>query len=96
MGDDMMRVSAAALSERFGDYCELAQQAPLAIISDKKIVGYFISSAEYEEYQRIKYMLPRAYAIHELGEGTVHALATSHMSERHEHLNDLLDITSRD
>jgi hypothetical protein len=35
--------------------------------------------------------MPQAFAVHELSEETIQAIASSKMDTRHDHLNDLLD-----
>lgn len=87
----MKTVPASEFSKNFGRYRELAQREPIAVTSHERVTGYFVSSAEYEEYVRMKSLMPKAYAIEELSEETIRAIAASKMDARHNHLNSLLD-----
>ncbi|CAM9666646.1 unnamed protein product [Phaeothamnion confervicola] len=87
----MKTVPASEFSKNFGRYREIAQREPIAVTSHERVTGYFVSSAEYEEYVRLKSMLPKAYAVEELSQETIQAIAASKMDARHNHLNSLLD-----
>ncbi len=87
----MKTVPASEFSRNFGRYRELAQREPIAVTSHERVTGYFVSSAEYEEYLRMKSLMPKAYAVEELSEETIRAIAASKMDARHNHLNSLLD-----
>jgi len=87
----MKIVPASEFSKNFGRYREMAQREPIAVTSHERVTGYFVSSAEYEEYVRLKSMLPKAYAVEELSQETIQAIAASKMDARHNHLNSLLD-----
>ncbi len=87
----MKTVPASEFSKNFGRYREMAQREPIAVTSHERVTGYFVSSAEYEEYVRLKSMLPKAYAVEELSQETIQAIAASKMDARHNHLNSLLD-----
>jgi len=64
----MKIVPASEFSKNFGRYREMAQGEPIAVTSHERVTGYFISSAEYEEYVRLKSMLPKAYAVEEISQ----------------------------
>ena len=87
----MITVPATEFSKNFGRYRELVQREPVAVTSHERVTGYFVSSSEYEEYVRVKSMMPMAYAVEELSEETIQAIAASKMDMRHNHLNSLLD-----
>lgn len=87
----MITVPATEFSKNFGRYRDMAQRETVAVTSHERITGYFVSSNDYEEFMRIKSMLPKTYATHELSEETIRAIATSKMDARHNHLNSLLD-----
>ena len=87
----MKTVPASEFSKNFGRYREMAQRETIAVTSHERVTGYFVSSAEYEEYVRLKSMLPKAYAVEELSQETIQAIAASKMDARHNHLNSLLD-----
>lgn len=87
----MVTVPATEFAKNFGRYRELVQREPIAVTSHARVTGYFVSCAEYEEYVRVKSMMPKAYAVEELFEETIQAIAASKMDTRHGHLNSLLD-----
>ena len=87
----MIKVAATEFSKNFGKYREAVQRESVAVTSHERVTGYFVSAVEYEEYQRLKSREAKAYAIEELSEETLKAIAASHMDARHEHLNALLD-----
>ena len=69
----MITVTTTEFAKNFGNYREVAQREPVAVTSHERVTGYFLSSHAYEEYMRLKNMLPKAYAIEELPEATVQA-----------------------
>ena len=87
----MITVPASEFSKNFGRYREAAQREPVAVTSHDRVTGYFVSGADYEDYLRLKAQMPQAFAVHELSEETIQAIAASKMDSRHDHLNDLLD-----
>ena len=87
----MITVAATEFSKNFGRYRELAQREAVAVTSYERVTGYFVSRSEYEELQRLRSMMPKAYAVEELSEATVQAIATSRMDALHNHLDALLD-----
>lgn len=87
----MITVAATEFSKNFGRYRELAQRETVAVTSYERITGYFISSTDYEELQRLRARMPKAVAVEELSQATVQAIAGGRMDERHAHLDALLD-----
>ncbi len=87
----MITVAATEFSKNFGRYRELVQREPVAVTSHERVTGYFVSNTEYEDYVRVKSLMPKAYAIEELSEETIQAIAASKMDAKHNHLNNLLD-----
>lgn len=87
----MLMIPSSEFSKNFGRYREIAQREPVAVTSHERITGYFVSRSEYEEYLRLKARMPKAYAVEELSEETIQAIAASKMDARHDHLNSLLD-----
>jgi len=87
----MVTVTATEFAKNFGRYREAVHREPVAVTSHERIAGYFLSSEDYETYQRLKAMLPRAYAVHEVSIETLRALQEARMDDRHDHLNALLD-----
>lgn len=87
----MITVPATEFSKNFGRYREIVQREPVAVTSHERVTGYFVSSNDYEEFVRIKAMMPKAYAASELSEETIKAIAASKIGVRHKHLNSLTD-----
>lgn len=87
----MITIPATEFSKNFGQYREAAQREPIAVTSHERVTGYFLSAADYEEYVRLRAMMPKAYAVSELSEATIQAIAAAKMDKRHDHLNKLLD-----
>ncbi len=87
----MITVPSSEFSKNFGRYREAAQREPVAVTSHDRVTGYFVSSADYEAYLQMKARIPKTYAVHELSEETIQAIALSKMDATHDHLNSLLD-----
>lgn len=87
----MVTVSATEFAKHFGRYREEAQREPIAITSHGRTSGYFLSSHEFEEYQRLKAMARRAYHISELPDEIADAIERADMDSAHDHLNKLMD-----
>lgn len=88
---EMQTATASNFSKNFGQYREIVQREPIAVTSHDRVTGYFISAQEYEELNRIKSLMPKAYAVEELTDELLMALANSQMDEQHNHLNALLE-----
>ena len=86
----MTLVAATEFARNFGRYREEAQRAPVAVVAHNRVTGYFVSARDYDEYQRLKAMVPTALAIEELDTATLKALAASRMNSRHDHLDALM------
>ncbi len=84
-------VPATEFSKNFGHYREIAQREPVAVTSHERVTGYFVSASAYEEYSHLKALTTKSYALNELSEETIRAIASSSMSVEHNHLNSLLD-----
>ena len=87
----MITVAATEFSKHFGLYRETVQREVIAVTSHDRVTGYFLSAADYQDYQHLKSLAQKSYAITELPEATINAIASSKMDKRHDHLNDLLD-----
>lgn len=87
----MQTATASEFSKKFGQYREIVQREPIAVTSHDRVTGYFISVREYEELNRIKSLIPKAFAVEELSDELLFAIANSKMDKRHDHLNDLLE-----
>jgi len=91
----MKEVSASEFARNFGLYREIAQREPVAVTSHGRTTGYFVSAVEFDEWQRLKASLPHARKIDELSEAEIERIAQSRMSDRHDHLDQLLDASDR-
>jgi PHD/YefM family antitoxin component YafN of YafNO toxin-antitoxin module len=87
----MTEVAATEFARNFGRYREIVQREAIAVTAHDRITGYFVSAHEYEEYQRLKAILPVAAAAEELDAETLEAISKSRMDKRHEALNSLMD-----
>jgi PHD/YefM family antitoxin component YafN of YafNO toxin-antitoxin module len=87
----VITVPSSEFSKNFGRYREAAQREPVAVTSHDRVTGYFVSGSDYEAYMRMKAHMPKAYAVEELSEETIQAIAASKMDAKHDHLNSLLD-----
>ncbi|MEJ8849871.1 type II toxin-antitoxin system prevent-host-death family antitoxin [Variovorax rhizosphaerae] len=86
----MRTVPSTEFAKNFGHYREVVQGEPVAVTSHNRVTGYFISRKEFEELVRLKARATKAYAVADLPEEAVRALADSRMDARHDKLNDLL------
>ena len=86
----MAAVSATEFAREFGRYKEEAQREPVAITTYGRISGYFVSTHEYAELQRLRAMERRAYRLGELPRDLIEAIVTARMDPKHDDLNRLL------
>jgi PHD/YefM family antitoxin component YafN of YafNO toxin-antitoxin module len=86
----MAAVSATEFAREFGRYKEEAQREPVAITTYGRISGYFVSTHEYAELQRLRAMERRAYRLGELPRELIEAIVTARMNPKHDDLNRLL------
>jgi prevent-host-death family protein len=86
----MREVTASEFARNFGLYREIAQREPVAVTSHGRTTGYFVSAVEYDDLQRLKALMPRSRAVVELSETEIAEIARTRMSERHDHLDALL------
>jgi PHD/YefM family antitoxin component YafN of YafNO toxin-antitoxin module len=86
----LVEITATEFSKNFGRYKEAAQREPIAITSYGRICGYFMSTHEYAELQRLRALERRLYRIGELPAGIADAIERSEMHQAHDRLNCLL------
>jgi PHD/YefM family antitoxin component YafN of YafNO toxin-antitoxin module len=86
----MAAVSATEFAREFGRYKEEAQREPVAITTYGRVSGYFVSTHEYAELQRLRAMERRAYRLGELPRDLIEAIVTARMDPKHDDLNRLL------
>jgi len=87
----MTEVAATEFARNFGRYREVVQRGAIAVKAHDRVTGYFVSAHDYEEYQRLKAMMPVALAVEELDDDTIQALSEARMDKRHAALNALMD-----
>lgn len=87
----MAEVAATEFARNFGRYREIVQREAIAVRAHDRITGYFVSARDYDEYQRLKAMMPVAVAAEELDDVTLRALSQAKMDKRHDALNALMD-----
>jgi hypothetical protein len=86
----MQPVPAAEFTRDFGRYRALAEKGAVPVSSGGRIAGYFVRPDEYAEFERFRSQR-RAFAMVDLTDEEIQALAASRMDPRHDHLNALLD-----
>lgn len=86
----MVEITATEFSKNFGRYKEAAQREPIAITSYGRTSGYFVSTHEYAELQRLRALERRVYRIGELPDGIADAIERSEMNAAHHHLDAML------
>jgi PHD/YefM family antitoxin component YafN of YafNO toxin-antitoxin module len=89
----MTAVTATEFAREFGRYKEEAQREPVAITTYGRVSGYFVSTHEYAELQRLRAMERRAYRLGELPRDLIEAIVTAKMNPKHDDLNRLLTET---
>jgi hypothetical protein len=82
-------VTASEFARNFGRYRMLAQRKAIAVSSHGSVTGYFIAPDEYEALIRFRAQR-RSFAIADLSDEQMQAIATAQMDERHAHLDSLL------
>lgn len=87
----MTEVAATEFARNFGRYREIVQREAIAVKAHDRITGYFVSAHDYEEYQRLKAMMPLALSADELDADTLRALDDTRMDKQHDTLNALMD-----
>ena len=87
----MTEVAATEFARNFGRYREIVQREAIAVKAHDRITGYFVSARDYEEYQRLKAMMPLAVAAEELDADTLRELENASMEKRNDPLDALMD-----
>jgi prevent-host-death family protein len=87
----MRQVPATEFTRNFGLYREIVQREPVEVTSHGRATGYFVSTVEFEDLQRLRAMAGQSFATADLSKEEIEAIASGSMSSEHEHLNALLD-----
>jgi hypothetical protein len=88
---DIIAITAVEFARNFDRHELEVQQRPIAITSLGHTSGYFVSTREYAELQRLRALERRPYRSDELPAHIADAIDTARMGEVHEQLNDLLE-----
>ena len=59
----MLEVTASQFIKHFGEYKEKVQRQPIAITSNGRTSGYFVSQHEYDEYVKLKTQSRQVYGL---------------------------------
>ena len=84
-------VPATEFTRNFTQYREIVQHGPIAVTSHGRATGYFVSTLDYEEMQRLKALSGRSRAVADLSPEEIEEITSARMSPEHDHLNNLLD-----
>lgn len=87
----MVSVTATEFIKGFGRFSFEAQREPIAVTNHGHITGYYISSHEYDELQKIKTSLRKSYTLKNIPEDLYKEIITSKVSPEFAHLNNLLN-----
>lgn len=86
----MMKATATEFARHFGRYQDEAQRVPVCVKTHERVVGYFMSAHEFDEYQALKAQRV-ALPIEDFSAEMLDALAHSRMDPEHDHLNAYMD-----
>lgn len=87
----MVSVTATEFIKSFGRLSFEAQREPIAITNHGHVTGYYISSHEYEELQKIKASMRKSYTLKNIPEELYREIINSKVSPEFAHLDNLLD-----
>ena len=76
----VLEISANEFTRNFGQYCEIAQREPVAVMNHGQVRGYFMSAVEFEELQRYKKLVQPSFTTSELPAEVLEMIASSRMS----------------
>ena len=88
----MQKVSSSEFAGRFGQWSFTAQTAPVMVTNRKTgmVLGYFISASEFEEYLKVRDILPKARFAWEMPDDLATELGKS-MAGRRKELDVLME-----
>lgn len=87
----MRSVPASQFCRNFGRFQYEAQRDPIEVTSHGRATGYFLSPAEYAEYQALRSMARRHLEAGNLPADVRAAIEKSAMDPRHAHLDALMN-----
>lgn len=86
----MRQTTTTEFTKNFGLWREIVQREPVAVLSHGRTTGYFISTLEFEELQRLKALSGRSRGIEDLSEKEIDEMMAIRMSPEYDYLNSLL------
>jgi len=86
----MVSVTATEFIKSFGRLSFAAQREPIAVTNHGHVTGYYISSHEYEELQKIKASMRNSYTIKTMPEELYQEIIAAKVDPEFSHLNSLL------
>ena len=89
-------MTATEFAKAFGRYEQEAQREPVAITSYGRVSGYFVSTHEYEELQRLRAFARRVHRIKDARAEIAEAIQGAKMKPAHDHQNALLDESQKE
>jgi PHD/YefM family antitoxin component YafN of YafNO toxin-antitoxin module len=86
----MRQTTTTEFTKNFGQWREVVQREPVAVLSHGRTTGYFISTLEFDELQRLKALSGRSRGIEDLSEKEIDEMMATRMPPEYDHLNSLL------
>jgi prevent-host-death family protein len=87
----MRSVRSTDFVRNFSKYQDEAREEPVEITSHGRTTAVLISPTDYAEYVALRAKSRRVLKVGELPSSIIDALKASDMSDRHDHLNSLMD-----
>lgn len=88
----VQKVSSSEFAGRFGQWSFTAQSAPVMVTNQKTgvVLGYFVSAGEFEEYLKVRDLLPKARFAWEMPDDLANELDKP-LGRRRQDLDPLMD-----
>lgn len=86
-----MRITATEFARNFSRYQDEAREEPIEVTSHDRTTGYFVSPREYAELEELRAKARRILRVGDLPAEVLEAIQNSAMSNKHDHLNALMD-----
>lgn len=86
----MNTVNSSEFLENFDIYLKAVEDAPIALVCGSDVLGIFISLQHFSELDRLRGGGRTVFAVEDLPEDAIRAIARSQMDPRHDGLNALL------
>lgn len=86
-----MRVPASEFAKNFGRYKDTARDEVIEVTSHDRTAGYFVCSSDFEEFLKFKAHSRKILTTGKLTDEVTALIRASKMSDKHDHLNALMD-----